>query len=82
MNLTTLIGKLDNKYPRDNVHVTNHGTVLSYLNNTNTNITINSTTYTPHRVCLINQNNVVYLYIHTINKKYHKIAISSINTLT
>ena len=82
MNLTTIIGKLDAKYPRDNVHVTNYGTILSYLNNTNTSITINSTTYNPHRICFINQQSTVYLYVHTINKKYHKIAISSINTIT
>ena len=82
MNFTTVIGKLDAKYPRDNVHVTNYGTVLSYINNNNTNITINSTTYQPHRVCLIHKETTVYLYIHTINKKYHKISIASINTLT
>lgn len=81
MNFTTVIGKLDAKYSRDTVQ-TNQGDTLSYLNNTNTNLTVNSTTYTPHRVCLTHKNNTVYLYIHTINKKYHKIAISTIETIT
>ena len=82
MNLTTVISKLDAKYLRDTVEVTNYGKTLSYLNNTNTNLTINSTTYSPHRVCLLHKESTVYLYVHTINKKYHKIAISTIETMT
>ena len=81
MNFTTVISKLDGKYSRDTVE-TNTGETLSYLNDTNTSITINSTTYNPHRVCLLHKNNTVYLYINTKLKKYHKIAISTIETIT
>lgn len=82
MELTELTTTLDVLFPREIVSITNYKESLSYPNPDNTEITIDSTDYTPQRLCIVDKNGTIYLYVNTINQKYHKIAISSIESIT
>ncbi len=82
MELTELTTTLDALFPREIVSITNYKESLSYPNPDNTEITIDSTDYTPQRLCIVDKNGTIYLYVNTINQKYHKLAISNIESIT
>lgn len=82
MELTELTTILDGLFEREIVSITDYKDSLSYINPSNTRITIDNEEYTPQRLCLLEKSSEIYLYINTINRKYHKLKISTIESIT
>lgn len=82
MEFHTLIETLDNLFERNVQHIKKYQDSITYNNPSNTTITIDENEYTPNRLCLLNKNNTVYLYINTLQKKYHKLPLANIENIT
>lgn len=81
MDLLEIINIFDEKLEREIVNITNYMETLSYANTYKLKVIIDNEEYTPIRLCLVPKNEGVYLYINTINRKYHKKAIASIESI-
>ena len=82
MDFVELTTTLDASFTREIVSINVNTVGLSYPNTENLEVTINETTCTPNRLCLVDKDSVIYLYVNTINSKYHKLAINSIESIS
>lgn len=81
MNLTTIIPILDENLHRETISTKNSTNACSWTQTNNFTVTYNETTITEcHRICLVNKNNTIKLYINHHNR--HKLTTTNLTDIS